>query len=181
MTMPQDPRRGAPRPRARKSAVRPRSGRLGALALGLLILLLVGCGAAAPEPEVDQAEIQEMLEDYLPRLGRAYGERNPKLLADLAVPKEQARIQLRIQELEDKGQIYEPIFQTVTVESVSVWGYSNAYATTLEEWDVSAYTLGSRQLVNQSLGQRSRVKYQLKRKDEGWVVLYRELEQAFDS
>ncbi|MEM1180736.1 MAG: IMS domain-containing protein [Acidobacteriota bacterium] len=157
-----------------------------AWALGLLCALLamnlVGCGAAAPPTEeVSQAEIQTMLEAYLPVLGTAYAERNPKLIADYAVPKEQARIQLRIEELTAKGQIYEPIFSSVTVESVSVWNYSNAYASTVEVWDVSAYTLGSKQLVNQSLGQRSRVKYQLKRKDDGWVVLYRELEQTSDS
>ncbi|MEM8994258.1 MAG: IMS domain-containing protein [Acidobacteriota bacterium] len=154
-----------------------------ALLAVLLATLLVGCGAAAPpSEEVSQAEIQTMLEAYLPVLGTAYGERNPKLIEEWAVPKERARIQLRIEELTAKGQVYEPIFQSVTVESVSVWNYSNAYASTVEVWDVSAYTLGSnKQLVNQSLGQRSRVKYQLKRKDDGWVVLYRELEQTSDS
>ena len=151
------------------------------LALCALAFGLFGCGAAPPSEEVNQAEIQTMLEAYLPVLGQAYAERNPALLEGFAVPKEQARIQLRVDELTAQGQIYKPIFKTVTVESVSVWNYSNAYASTVEVWDVSAYTLGGDQVVNQSLDQRSRVKYQLKRKDEGWVVLYRELEQTSDS
>jgi len=150
--------------------------------MAIPLLSLTGCGAAAPpSQEVSQSEIQTMLEAYLPVLGQAYAERNPSLIEDFAVPKEQSRIQLRIDELTARGQIYEPIFKSVTVESVSVWNYSNAYASTVEVWDVSAYTVGSKQLVNQSLDQRSRVKYQLKRKDDGWVVLYRELEQTSDS
>lgn len=147
----------------------------------VLAFALSGCAAAPPSEEVNQAEIQTMLEAYLPMLGQAYAEQNPSLLEGFAVPKEQARIQLRVEELAAQGQVYKPIFKTVTVESVSVWNYSNAYASTVEVWDVSAYTLSGEQLVNQSLDQRSRVKYQLKRKDDGWVVLYRELEQTSDS
>ena len=171
----------SPTPRGRRRFSAPRSvGTAMALALSVLVCL-GGCSVGPPSEEVDKGEIQAMLESYLPRLGRAYAERDPSLLGEQAVPKEHARIQLRIEELEANGQVYEPIFESVTVESVTVWNYSNAYATTVEVWDVSAYTLGSRQLVTQSLDQRSRVKYQLKRKDDGWIVLYRELDQTSDS
>ncbi|MEM9596458.1 MAG: IMS domain-containing protein [Acidobacteriota bacterium] len=159
------------------------TGRL-APALTLLFILLfttTGCGDPRAKEEVDRTEIQEVLEAYLPLLGRAYAEQNARLIESYAVPKEIARINLRIDELEVKGQIYEPEFKTVTVEDVSVWNYSNAFVTTSEVWDVQAFTVGSRLLVNQSLDQRSRVKYQLKRKDDGWVVLYRELEKTSDS
>lgn len=164
---------------------RPLAPRLVTLRLTAAVLVLaalaLGCKPAAETAEVDKAEIQTMLEEYLPRVGAAYKERNPSLLGDLAVPKEKARIELRVDELTDKGQIYEPEFKSVTVESISVWNHSNAYATTLEVWDVSSYTIGSHVLITQVLDQRSRVKYQLKLKDEGWVVLYRELETTLDS
>ena len=121
-----------------------------------------------------------MLRDYLPKLGAAYAERDPMVLEEQAVPKEIARISLRIEELTDQGRIYEPEFREVTVEDVSVWNYSNAFVSTLEVWDVRSYTVGSHVLVQESLGQKSRVKYQLKRKDGSWVILYRELAQMLE-
>ncbi len=145
-----------------------------------LLLVAVGCGSPGEKQEVDRGEIEAMLRGYLPKLGEAYGTANPSLLEGPAVPKEIARINLRIQELEDAGRVYEPEFKEVTVEDVSVWNYSNAFVTTLEVWDVRSYTVGSRMLVQESIGQRSRVKYQLKRKDDSWVILYRELAQTLE-
>lgn len=150
---------------------------------GLLCLLLttISCGpASAPSEEVDKAEIQQVLEAYLPVLGKAYANGSTSSLEPWAVPKEQARIRLRIDELEARGQVYEPELKSVTVENISVWNYSNAFVTTVEVWDVRAYTLGTRMVVNESLDQRSRVKYQMKRKGDGWSILYRELEKTSD-
>ena len=149
----------------------------------LLCVLLVttACGpAGAPSEEVDKAEIQQVLDAYLPVLGKAYANGSTSSLEPWAVPKEQARIQLRIEELEARGQVYEPDFKSVTVENISVWNYSNAFVTTVEVWDVRAYTLGTRMVINESLDQRSRVKYQMKRKGDGWSILYRELEKTSD-
>lgn len=167
------------------ASARLRSGTL-RLCMGFLLVVFalttIGCDSSGGGgEEVDKAEIQKVLDEYLPVLGQAYAERNPKLLEPWAVPKEQARIQLRIEELEARGQVYEPGFKSVTVENVSVWNYSNAFVTTVEVWDVKAFTLGTHMLVNESLDQRSRVKYQLKRKDEGWSILYRELEKTSDT
>jgi hypothetical protein len=61
-----------------------------------------------------------------------------------------------------------------------VWNYSNAFVTSLEVWDVRSFTVGAHVLVQESLGQRSRVKYQLKRKDGSWVILYRELAETLE-
>ncbi len=152
----------------------------------LLTLLLLaalpgaGCGEPGSDPQVDRQEIEAVLRDYLPRLGRAYGERDTSVLEGFAVPKEMARISLRTEELADTGRVYEPGLKEVTVEDVSVWNYSNAFVTTLEVWDVRSFTLGTHLLVNESLGQRNRVKYQMKRKEGSWVILYRELDQTFE-
>lgn len=154
---------------------------LGWILSGLALLALTACSGDGPSSEeVDKAEIQAVLEAYLPVLGKAYAERDPSLIEPWTVPKERARIQLRIDELEARGQIYEPTFKNVTVENVSVWNYSNALVTTVEVWDVRAYTLGTHMVVNESLDQRSQVKYQLKRKDDGWSILYRELSKTSD-
>ena len=87
----------------------------------------------------------------------------------------------RTKELADRGQVYEPTFLEVTVESVSVWNYSNALITTFEVWDVRSFTLGTHLPVTESLGQKNRVKYQLKREGDSWLVLYRELAETIDS
>lgn len=151
--------------------------------LGLLMLVLAttGCGEVGGGEEVSRQEIEAVLREYLPKLGQAYAQRDTSLLEGLAVPKEMARIELRTEELKAAGRVYEPEFKEVTVEDVSVWNYSNAFVTTFEVWDVRSFTLGTHFLVNESLGQRNRVKYQVKRKDGGWVILYRELDQTFDS
>ncbi|MDA8016846.1 MAG: ARC6/PARC6 family protein [Thermoanaerobaculia bacterium] len=150
------------------------------LAFWALAVGLAGCSPPGAE-EIDKSEVRTLLEAYLPKLGEAYAQADPSVLEPWAVPKEVARIELRIGELEANGQVYEPVFQSLEVVSISPWNYSNAFVTTIEIWDVSAYTMGSRRLVNQALGQKSRVKYQLKRRDDSWVVLYRELEQTLES
>lgn len=146
----------------------------------LLSLVLQGCGEVGGSEEVSRQEIETVLREYLPKLGQAYALRDVSILEGLAVPKELSRIQLRTDELTASGRVYEPDFKEVTVEDVSVWNYSNAFVTTFEVWDVRSFTLGTRIPVNESLGQRNRVKYQVKRKDAGWVILYRELDQTFD-
>ena len=146
----------------------------------LAILVLTACGDAAVRQEIDRQEIEQVLREYLPKLGKAYASRDPSILEGIAVPKEMARIQLRTEELTANGRVYEPEFKQVTVEDVSLWNNSNAFVTTLEVWDVRSFTLGTHLLISESLDQRNRVKYQFKRKEEGWVILYRELDQTFD-
>lgn len=149
---------------------------LGSLAL----LLLAGCDRSAKQVELDRQEIEDFLKVYLPKLGEAYGQRDAKLLEGMAVPKELSRIELRTDELAELGQVYEPTFREVTVESASVWNYSNALVSTVELWDVRSFTVGSHILVNESLGQKNRVKYQLKREGDSWLVLFRELAESID-
>ncbi len=150
------------------------------IALLLASLTAVGCGEPGSDPQVNRQEIEAVLREYLPKLGQAYAQRDTSILEGFAVPKEMARISLRTEELTETGRVYEPDFKEVTVEDVSVWNYSNAFVTTLEVWDVRSFTLGTHLKVNESLGQKNRVKYQMKRKEGSWVVLYRELDQTFE-
>lgn len=153
--------------------------------LGVCLVLAMAaslaCSEAASNPEVDKQEIDVFLQDYLPKLGDAYAERDPSILEGLAVPKEMSKIELRTTELAKAGRVYKPELVQLTVEDISVWNYSNAFVSTFEVWDIRSYTIGTDILLQESLGQRNRVKYQLKRKDQGWVVLYRELGETIDS
>jgi hypothetical protein len=144
----------------------------------LAALLAAGCSAPGPEPEVDEAAIASTIRAYLPRLAAAYATGNLEPLKELAVEKEIAHVRQRVSELTDQGKVYEPELREMTVESVSVWQYANAFVTTVEVWDVRSYALGSRTLLSETVDQRNQVKYQLKRKDDGWKILYRELADA---
>jgi hypothetical protein len=150
---------------------------LAAVALGVL----TGCGVAAEvRSEADEAAIEAAVHKYLPLLSDAYSTGNLKALREVAVPKEVARVQFRLEELEEQGRRFEPQFKYLVVEGISTWKHSNAFVTTVEVWDVRSYTLGSHTLQSEVIGQSNRVKYQLKLKDEGWMVLYRELDQTLD-
>lgn len=148
--------------------------------LCLTLLSLVACGDSEVEEEIDRQEIEVFLNAYLPKLGQAYAERDSNLLEGMAVPKEMSKIEVRLRELASQGRLFEPQFKSLVVEDVSVWNYSNAFVTTFEVWDLKSLSLGARVPMSESLDQGNRVKYQLKRRDDSWVVLYRELDQTFD-
>ena len=91
------------------------------------------------------------------------------------------RVEFQRDQLAEQGKVYEPEFKELVVEHVRQWKHSNAFVTTVEVWDVRSYALGSRVLLSDVTNQRNRVKYQLKLKDHGWVILYRELDQTLSS
>ena len=155
---------------------RPRFARLAVTVLAAAVF--VGCGAVRPAPEVDNAAIEEVVRAYLPAIAEAYTNGNVLPLQELAVPKEIARVKMRRAELEERGQVFEPEFKDLDIEKIAVWKYSNAVVTTVEVWDIRSYSLGSHVLLQEVIDQRSRVKYQLKRKDEGWKIIYRELAET---
>lgn len=163
--------------RAQETSCRGHQAFLAALLLAAFVLL-TGCGAGMPEPEVDEAAIEEVVRSYLPAISEAYKNGNVIPLQALAVPKEVERVKLRRSELEDIGRVFEPEFKDLVVENVAIWKYSNAVVTTVEVWDIRSYALGSHTLLQEVIDQRSRVKYQLKRKDEGWKIIYRELAET---
>lgn len=114
-----------------------------------------------------------MLAEYLPVLAEAYRDRAPLRLRDWVAEKEIARVHKRIEELAEQGRQLEPVFHTVTVEDVRVWGHANAYVTTVEVWDIRSVALGTGAVVQQIDGQSNRVRYQMKRDKGRWRVLFR--------
>ncbi len=151
----------------------------GSIALALVALLglalAAACRTAAESEAVTRDEVEALLDEYLPVLGRAYAEGEPSLLQPWVAQKEIAAIQKRVDELAAAGQVLEPTLKSVTIEDVEAWGHANAYVTTLEVWDVRTVTVGGRQPISEQLDQTNRVKYQLKRDQGRWRVLYRSL------
>lgn len=139
-----------------------------------LLLAFVACGDATQEADGDaRAEIEALLAEYLPKLGQVYEEGDPTLVEGLAAAREIAAIEKRLRDIRLEGRVLAPTFQSVTIEDLQIWGYANAYVTTQEVWDIRTYATGSQQQLTEQISQRNRVKYQLKRIDGRWMVLFR--------
>ena len=152
------------------------------LALSLLALFFTGCeGVAGSDPEVDRMQLQQTLEAYLPKLEEAYETLDATVLEEYAVPKEVATVHHNLQLLKGEGRHLRPVFKQVTVEDFTVWNHSNAFVSTLEIWDLRVYALGTETLTSQAIGQRNRVKYQMKRIGDEWKVLLRQIDSTLQS
>lgn len=141
-----------------------------------MALVILACGPSEEKEQVDRDEIQAALETYLPILGDVYATGDLSPLEGLAAEKEIARIHKRIEDLSYQGRRLVPTFRSLTVEDANVWNYSNCYVTTLEIWDLEIRATGTEQVLSTQLEQPNRVKYQLKREDGRWRVLFRTIQ-----
>jgi len=145
----------------------------------LMAMATVSCGGASSKSDnaTDRQAIQTALEVYLPLLAQAYSTGDLGPLAPYAAQKEVSSIHKRVEDLALQGRTLEATLRSVTVEDVKVWNYSNAYATTHEVWDLVVYATGSDQILAKEYEQPNRVKYQLKREDDSWRILFREIQE----
>ena len=144
--------------------------------LTLALLVAAGCGSSTERQEVNRDEIKADLEVYLPLLGEAYATGNLELLREWAVEKEMSRVMKRLDDLSSQGRRLVPTFRQITIEDVNVWNYSNAFVTTVEVWDLQILAVGTEEVLAEELGQSNRVKYQLKRNEDRWRVLFRTIQ-----
>lgn len=147
--------------------------------LAALCLTIMACGGESGTSDdlADRQEIQTTLETYLPLLAEAYATGELTALEPYAAQKEVASIHKRINDLWSQGKSLEATLRSVTVEEVKIWNYSNAYATTHEVWDLVVLATGSEQVLASEYEQPNRVKYQLKRENGGWRILFREIQE----
>lgn len=138
-----------------------------------LALSLLACSSAESEEAEARQEIEGMLSEYLPVLAVAYSEGDALRLSEWVAEKEIARVHKRIEELADQGTSIQPTFHSVTVEDVKVWGNANAFVTTVEVWDLKSVAAGTGMVVQEIDGQSNRVRYQLKKNQGRWRVLFR--------
>ena len=174
-------RRISQRPGSRCAGATPVS--LLRLALGLiLVAALAGCSASDEVSPADEQAISESLAQYLPGMANAYATGDLEPLRGIAAEKEIATLHKKINDLmNEEGRIVEPTLRGFDIEDVTIWSYSNAFVTTLETWDFRVLASGTDTVTSEVDGQRQRVKYQMKRRDEGWQVLYRVIETTFES
>ncbi len=142
-----------------------------------------GCAETGPDgaSEEDRTAIEIVLADYLPKLGNAYANGDFDALASGAVPKEIATVRKRVHDLEmEASRTLRPMLKSFEIERINVWRYSNAAVTTIEVWDIDSLASGTERLLS-SATDRYRVRYQFKRRDEGWMVIDRRIEHQFES
>lgn len=139
----------------------------------LLPILMLACGPSPEHKAAEQAKIDAMLKEYLPKLAQAYSTRDAQVLKPLAAEKEIASVAKRIQDLADQGRVLKPSLRSFTIEDLEIWNVTNAYVTTLEIWDLHVFAAGTDTELSKELEQSNRVKYQLKREEGHWTVLYR--------
>jgi hypothetical protein len=144
---------------------------------GIVLTSLAACGRSAKDVEADRAAIQQLLEAYLPALAEAYATGEVAGLEPYAAQKEVLSTLKRIRDLAGEGRQVRPRFKQLTLERVDVYQHSNAYVSTVETWDIEVYAAGSDRQLSAQPDQINRVRYQLKRTDHGWQILYRELVQ----
>ena len=149
------------------------------LLLLLVALLLPACESGGEEvSEADVEAIESSLGRYLPLMAEAYSTGNIEVLRDVAAEKEIATIHKLVSEKMAEGLFLDPTLIDFTIEEVNQWNNSNAFVTTVENWDLKVVAAGSDKVLSER-AQRNRVKYQLKKKDGGWRVLYRSIEATF--
>lgn len=149
--------------------------RLGPTALVLLVL--ISCGSAETRQEVEEGKIQASLETYLPLLGEAYATGNLEKLQPWVAQKEVARVRKRIEDLGQQGRTLVPTFRQLTIEDINIWNRANAYVTTVEVWDLRVLATGTDQVLSEEIAQSNRVKYQLKRGEDRWRILFRTIQE----
>ncbi len=148
-------------------------------AAGFVILGLGACESDRTADPEDAAQVLEMFEEYLPRLALAYSTGETSVLEGFAAEKEIAGMDGRIRDLRNESREIHPTFRSVQLEDVKVWRHVNAYATTLEVWDLQVVAEGTDIVLSEVYNQSNRVKYQLKRRDGSWIVLFRQIEDTF--
>ena len=154
------PRRGAP-----------------ALLLALLVALAM-LGACKPSPqqvEAEKGEIRQTLGTYARQLSHAYAFADPSALAEVAMPREVASVENNIARMANDGRRIAADQKELTIEDLDVFQVGDAYVRTFEVWDIRVFAVGSEQEISRDENQESRVRYRLKKDDEGqWKVLWRQ-------
>jgi predicted lipid-binding transport protein (Tim44 family) len=143
------------------------------------VLTAAAALACSPSEEASgdaQAEVEQLLAEYLPRLPEAYRTGDLDPLEGLASPREMDRIESLILDRAKEGQIVDPELKSFEIVQFDLYQHSNAYLTTREVWDLRLRAAGSDRLINEELAKPDRYRYQVRRHDgDGWRILSREV------
>ncbi len=160
--------------------------RISSYALTLLIpLTLLGGWTACTGPseeaaDVDREEIEAFLLEYLPKMSEAYATGDLEPVEPYVSEREVAVLKKNIRDMARQGRTVRTTLRELTIEQVNPLSYATLSVTTVEEWDVQAYALGTENVLGEDLGQVNRVQYQLERDDGEWTLLNRTSQTLLD-
>ena len=158
--------------RLRLRSRRPRALLL--LASLLPLAPLAACGPSGEEVQADREAILELLETYNERLSQAYAFADPEALEGIAATREINNVRSNIARLSAEGRRIVSELEELTIEELNHYQASNAYVQTFEVWDIQVQAVGSDEVISRDPEQRSRVRYQVKREDGEWTVVWRQ-------
>lgn len=146
-----------------------------AAVLALLVLALPACERTPEQIEADRGEVEEILERYAAQLSQAYAFTDPTALEEVAMPREVASVENNIARMAQDGRRIAADQKELTIEDLDVFQVGDAYVRTHEVWDIRVFAIGAEQEISRDENQSSRVRYRLKKDDEGrWKVLWRQ-------
>lgn len=154
---------------------RPRAAAAALAAVALLAALAMGaCRPAAEEVAVEEEALRTTIDRYADLLSQAYAFTDASLLEPVAAQREVAAVHANIQQLAGAGQRIATDLKELEIEDIGMSDLDNAYVQTFEVWEIRVMDLGSERVISVDPNQRNRVRYQLKRLDGEWKVLWRQ-------
>ena len=153
-----------------------RRTRAAAFAVAALALLasLAACRPDEQEVAVEEEAIRAVIDRYADLLSQAYAFTDSSLLEPVASQRERAAVETNIRQLADRGTRIATDLKELEIEDIGMSDLDNAYVQTFELWEIRVMDLGSERVISVDPNQRNRVRYQLKRQDGVWKVLWRQ-------
>lgn len=138
------------------------------------LLALAACRPAPEEVAVEEEALRTTIDRYADLLSQAYAFTDASLIAPVAAQREVAAVGANIQQLAGAGQRIATDLKELEIEDIDMSDLDNAYVRTFEVWEIRVMDLGSERVISVDPNQRNRVRYQLKRLDGEWKVLWRQ-------
>jgi hypothetical protein len=156
---------------------------LRAVAIAAVAALAVVASLAACRPDVQEVAVEEeairaVIARYADLLSQAYAFTDSSLLEPVASQRERAAVETNVRQLADQGQRIATDLKDLQIEELRMSDLDNAYVQTFETWEIRVMDLGSERVISVDANQRNRVRYQLKRQDGEWRVLWRQRTDA---
>lgn len=151
-----------------------RAAAVAAVAALSLLAALAACRPAEEDVAVEEEAIRAVIARYADLLSQAYAFTDASLLEPVASQREQAAVEVNIRQLAQRGQRIATDLKEMQIEDIGMSDLDNAYVQTFELWEIRVMDLGSERVVSVDPNQRNRVRYQLKRQDGVWRVLWRQ-------
>jgi hypothetical protein len=148
-----------------------------AVAAGAALALLASLAACRPDEQevaVEEEAIRAVIDRYADLLSQSYAFTDSSLLEPVASQRERAAVETNSRQLADRGTRIATDLKELEIEDIGMSDLDNAYVQTFELWEIRVMDLGSERLISIDPNQRNRVRYQLKRQDGVWKVLWRQ-------